>query len=269
MSDPFSEELAVAREACEAAAALIRQIGPDHIVAKPDGSPVTAADLRANEIILATLARSFPDDGVLSEESTDSQARLQKPRVWIVDPLDGTRDFVHGTGQYAVHVGLAVQGKATLGVVAEPAACRVSWAVRGQGAFVSESGERPQRLAVSKMATFSDFRIGTTRYAMSPAVQAFLSAEPPLAGIPMGASTKLMALARAELEACVWLSAAEKEWDTCAPEVIVEEAGGCLTDALGHPFVYNKRDVVHRLGIVASHGLDHVSLLARAARFFP
>lgn len=269
MSLAFSIELAVAREACKAAAAAIEHLGPQGTIPKPDGSPVTAADMRANEIILAALAARFPDDGVLSEESADTQDRLQKARVWIVDPLDGTRDFVHGTGQYAVHVALAIAGEATLGVVAEPAAGRLSWAVRGQGAFVEEGQQAPRRLLAAHAAAAGTWRVGTTRYAMSAAVQSFLDEEPKLTRVPMGASTKMMALARGELEACVWLSGAEKEWDTCAPEVIVKEAGGCVTDAFGQPFIYNKRDVVHHRGILASHADVHPALVARAARFFP
>ena len=268
MTSDYAAELSFALDACKAAAATITALGPEHIVAKADGSPVTAADLRANELILGMLAERFPRDGVLSEETADTLDRLGKTRVWIIDPLDGTRDFVQGSQQYAVHVALAVNGQATVGVVAEPAMGRVSWGVRGQGAFVAEGLQAPRRLAVSSATDWRGFRVGVSRYAMTPALNSFLKAEPPLARVPMGASTKLMAMARAELEACVWLSGAEKEWDTCAPQVIVTEAGGCLTDACGQAFTYNKPDVVHHRGILASHGHAHAALVKRASTFF-
>jgi 3'(2'), 5'-bisphosphate nucleotidase len=268
--DPtYPKELALALQAASAAAKIIASVGPEDVVAKEDGSPVTAADLRANHAIVQLISDHFPDDGLLSEETVDTDRRLSRQRVWIIDPLDGTRDFVQRTGQYAVHVALAVNGRATVGVVAEPAAHRVSWAVRGQGAFMQEKGGPIVRLAVARDANLAAFRVGTTRLAMSQNVQSFIDAEPKLQRVPMGASTKVMALARGELHAAVWLSAAEKEWDTCAPEVIVEEAGGLVTDVTGKPFVYNKTDVVHHNGIVATNGTAHDSLLQRARRFFP
>lgn len=265
----YKKELTLALEAASAAASVIARLGPEEVVAKADGSPVTAADLQANRAIMQLIVQWFPDDGLLSEETTDTDRRLHCRRVWIIDPLDGTRDFVQQTGQYAVHVALAVNGRATLGVVAEPAAGRMSWAVRGQGAFMQERGGSTVRLAVGNEANVAAFRVGTTRLAMSATVQEFIDAEPPLQHVPMGASTKVMALARGELDAAVWLSAAEKEWDTCAPEVILEEAGGILTDVRGSAFSYNKTDVVHHNGIVASNGKAHPSLLQRARRFFP
>lgn len=259
----------MARAAAEAAAAIIEELGPRHVVAKSDGSPVTAADVAANEAIVQRLARHFPRDGLLSEESADGDSRLTNPRVWIIDPLDGTRDFVEGTGQFAVHVALAVQGAARLGVVLEPAARRMSWAVSGHGAFMSERGGPAVPLRVSDRDDAAGLRVGTSRFAINAPLRAFLDETPALRPVTMGASTKMMALARGELDACVWLSAKEKQWDTCAPEVIVNEAGGLLTDVEGHRFVYNGPDVVHRRGIVASNGVAHAWLLARARRHWP
>ena len=269
MAAPFAEELAFARTVAAEASAIILTTGPAAVLTKTDGSPVTSADMAANEIIESAIRARFPQDGVLSEESLDNLKRLKNDRVWIIDPLDGTRDFVQKTAQYAVHIGLAVRGRATLGVVAEPAANRMSWAVLGQGAFVEEGRGPARRLAVSDEKNLAAFRIGVSRLALSPNVQKFLCAEPPLQAVAMGASTKLMALVRGELHACVWLGAAEKEWDTCAPDVIVHEAGGRITDVLGHPFVYNKTNVAHSHGIVASNGPMHAALLKRAGHFFP
>ena len=92
---------------------------------KPDQSPVTEADLAANAVIVDLLRAAFPDDGILSEELPDGEERFSKRRVWIIDPLDGTRDFVARTDQFCVHVGLAVDGVAAVGAVFQPVAGRI------------------------------------------------------------------------------------------------------------------------------------------------
>ncbi len=264
----YAEELAVAKAAASSAAAAIEDLGPCRVRPKEDGSPITAADLAANQAIIDLISRHFPQDALLSEESVDGPQRLDRARVWIIDPLDGTRDFVGNTGQFSVHVALAVQGQPQVAVVIEPAAGRMSWAVRAQGAYMSERGMAPLPLRVSSQASAAGSRVGTSRFAMTDNLRAFLAEPPALQKVSMGASTKLMALARGELEACVWLSAVEKEWDTCAPGLIVSEAGGQITDVLGNTFVYNQADVVHRRGIVASNTLVHQAMLTRAQRFF-
>lgn len=265
----YQEELAIAKTAALAAGAAIQSLGVTGVANKADGSPVTAADMAANQAIVDIISQRFPEDGLLSEESDDGALRLARERVWIIDPLDGTRDFVQQTGQFAVHVALAVGGIATVGVVLEPTVQRLSWAVRGQGAFMSNAGLPALPLHVSGFTYGPSLRVGTSRFALGEALRVYLQSEPPLQAIAMGASTKVMALARGELEACVWLSGVEKEWDTCAPEVIVTEAGGRMTDSAGRPFFYNKRDVVHHHGIIASNGRCHDELVARARPHLP
>ena len=105
-----------AEAARDAGRAILRRYsqGAIAVETKLDNSPVTIADREANAVILAALTAAFPDDAILSEESPDNRRRLGKARVWIVDPLDGTRDFVARTGDFCVHVGLAVEGIATV-----------------------------------------------------------------------------------------------------------------------------------------------------------
>ncbi|MCG5052099.1 MAG: 3'(2'),5'-bisphosphate nucleotidase CysQ [Myxococcales bacterium] len=265
----LSHELAMAQAAALAAGAAIEAVGPTQQVNKSDGSPVTAADLAANQALIETLRGHFPHDGWLSEESVDGPERLGCERVWVVDPLDGTRDFVARTGEFSVHVALVIDGQAQVAAVLEPSAGRLSWAVAGEGAFMSERRGPTRRLRVSEQNRLAAFRIGTSRFAANAALHSFLADSPPLARTGMGASTKMMALARGELDACVWLSSAEKEWDTCAPALIVTEAGGCVTDADGRAFTYNRPDVRHGRGILASNGLCHGLLRQRAQRAFP
>jgi 3'(2'), 5'-bisphosphate nucleotidase len=261
----YTRELATAAAAArEAGRVILRHYrqGGVAVETKADHSPVTIADRDANATILARLAAAYPDDAILSEEAPDDRARLAKARVWIVDPLDGTRDFVARTGEFCVHVGLAVDGIATVGVVHHPVSDATFLAVRGAGAFVEVDGART-RLEVSGVSAPAAVRLGVSRLNISGhLLHALAAAGLDKQAVAMGASVKLMAVARGTLDAVVSFSAAEMEWDACAPEVIVREAGGSFTDLDGRPFAYNQVDLAHRRGSVASNGACHAALLA-------
>jgi 3'(2'), 5'-bisphosphate nucleotidase len=264
-------ELAAAREACLAAGAIIRRYyesGPITANLKADESPLTAADLAANDAILALLADRFPADAILSEESTDDLVRLERARVWIVDPLDGTRDFVARTGDFAVHVGLAVDGRPAVGAVYQPIGDRLFWATRGGGAFVRDRGGE-RRLEVSERTAIETARVGVTRLARTDNLSRFLADTGLEARArDIGASLKMMAVAEGRCEVSICLHGREKEWDTCAPELIVTEAGGRATDVDGQVFVYNRTTVAHARGILMTNGPLHAQLAALAQPYF-
>src|SRR5919107_2507349 len=141
-SGEFERELRVgvelARRAGEAALAFYGK--PLRVKHKEEfDEPVTQADRTANELIVRGLSEAFPEDGILAEESVDTSRRLGRERVWMVDPLDGTKGFIAGTGDFAVQIGLADQCESVLGVVYAPATDVMYWAARGAGAWV----ERP------------------------------------------------------------------------------------------------------------------------------
>jgi 3'(2'), 5'-bisphosphate nucleotidase len=261
----YARELEVASLAAREAGALILDHyarGSIVVETKPDASPVTAADRDANAAIVTRLAAAFPDDVVLSEEAPDDPAaRLHRSRVWIVDPLDGTRDFVARSGEFCVHVGLAVDGVPVVGAVFQPVTATLYTGVAGGSAYAEIDG-RAQRLRVSAVATVSDLRTGVSRANASALLQQCLT-ETGLGkkSVAMGASVKLMALARGDLDAVINFSAGEQEWDTCAPEAVVRAAGGSFTDACGRVFRYNQRDIAHRSGSVASNGACHTLVL--------
>lgn len=262
---PWDQELAVARAAAEAAVAVLPPPGAaPAATAKADGSPVTAADLAANARILAVLRSAVPADAILSEELADDPARLRAHRVWIVDPLDGTRDFVAGSGDYAVHVALAVEGVPVVAAVAWPADGALYTAVRGGGALRHDAqGTHP--LSVAPARPLAQYRTGITRTAMHPALERFLARGGlAAAAVPRGASIKHLLLAAGALDCCVTLHGGEHEWDTAAPGLIVTEAGGTVTDADGVPFRYNQPDVRHHRGVLLSAGHHHAALAALA-----
>ena len=263
--DDYTRELEAAVVAAQEAGRIILGhygAGGVAVETKPDDSPVTIADRQANDAIVQLLRATFPDDAILSEETPDDQARLGRSRVWIVDPLDGTRDFVARTGDFCVHVALAVDGIPTVGVVHQPVADATFQAVRGQGAVVDQAGARTP-LRVSPTATAAEVRVGVSRLNISADLRQALAASGlDRRAVAIGASVKLMAVARGTLDAVVSFTAAEREWDTCAPEVIVREAGGRYTDLDGGPLRYNQPDTARRRGTLVTNGACHAELLA-------
>lgn len=258
----LAEEVA-ARAARAAGDVVLRHYKQDVVVeAKPDDSPLTRADVEANDVIVAVLRDAFPHDAILSEEAVDDSARLAQQRVWIVDPLDGTRDFIAHTDEFCVHVGLAIDGRAVVGAVYQPVAQTLFCARAGGGAWRHADG-RKTRLQVSQRERAQC--VGISRLNVSERLLRGLE------GVElrrMGASTKHMLLAAGGLDAVINFSAGEHEWDTCAPEVIIREAGGELTDVDGNHFRYNQPDPRHVRGSIASNRACHAALVERVRPWF-
>ena len=165
---PYEHELRVACELARMAGAAILEHyeGPLKIAQKNyenDIEPVTQADTIANELIVNHLKREFPNDGILAEESVDTKRRLEKSRVWMVDPLDGTNGFIDGNGDFAVQIGLAEDGQCTLGVVYQPLPGVLYRAVRGEGTWIERPNFDPTRAAVSQTRVLPDMRLAASR----------------------------------------------------------------------------------------------------------
>ena len=217
--------------------------------AKAGGSPVTAADHAANAVIIDAIRAAYPGDAILSEESKDSADRLTASRVWIVDPLDGTKEFLARNGEFSIMIGLAVDGEAVLGVVYMPDGDRLYAAARGIGATMEVECEKqglrtdrnhwPPRMVGSRshadaLTLLIRDRLGVTDVAPSGSV-----------------GVKCALIAEGKRDLYVHPVPYLKEWDTCAPEVILREAGGEVTDCLGEPLRYNKPDPRQPNGILA------------------
>lgn len=251
MHQPYSQELAAAGVlARRAGDAAMRFYGAATAQAKAGGSPVTEADHAANRVICDGLRDRFPADGVLSEESRDSAERLHAPRVWIVDPLDGTREFLSQNGEFAVMIGLAVDGRAVLGAVYLPAQDELFAAAEGAGAWLESGGER-RRLRCEACDTGALRLVGSRSHAEPLLVR--LQESLGITDVrPSGSvGVKCGLIARGERDVYVHPVPYLKEWDTCAPEVVLREAGGAVTDCRGEPLRYNKADPVQPHGIVA------------------
>jgi 3'(2'), 5'-bisphosphate nucleotidase len=227
--------------------------------------PVTEADRQASEIIVAGLKESFPDDGILSEELTDTSERLALKRAWIIDPIDGTYGFVRREGDFAVQIGLAVEGESVLGVVYEPLAEKLFWAVRDAGAWLeTTAAPQPQKLNVSAKTDFAEMIVAASRSHYNPRQQRLKKYFGFKKEIRRGSvGVKVGLLTMRECDVYVTFSSRTKHWDTCAPQIILEEAGGAMTDLYGERIRYNMPDVQNWNGAVATNGAAHDRIIGR------
>jgi 3'(2'), 5'-bisphosphate nucleotidase len=248
---PLQAELDAACAAARAAGhAAMRFYGTASAVSKEGGSPVTEADHAANAVIVAALADAFPADAILSEESADSAARLEVERVWIVDPLDGTKEFLAQNGEFAIMIGLAVRGRAVLGAVYQPANDILFAAAEGQGAWVERGGERtPLRAGAPGKDGLRLVGSRSHPDALLVRMQEALGITDVRPSGSVGVKCGLIALGERDLY--VHPVPYLKEWDTCAPEAVLRAAGGEVTDCRGEPLRYNKPDPRQPHGIVA------------------
>jgi myo-inositol-1(or 4)-monophosphatase len=227
---------------------------------KSPDQPVTEADLAADFMLRDMLLGARPEYGWLSEETADSPDRLGRERVWLVDPVDGTRSFVDGVAEFAVSIGLAVDGRAAAGVVFNPATDELYHASLGGGAFRNGAPIRvsasPAALPVA-LASRSEIRRGE-----------FAELREEWEVRPYGSTTCKMVKV-ADGSAHLFLSRGPKsEWDVCAADLVVREAGGGVTDAGGRELRYNRPEPFVR-GVLATGGVDHGAMLARVASLPP
>ncbi len=267
-STRYAAEMARAVELARGAGEILDRFydAPPDVAWKGHNDPVTGADHAANEYLVSELARSFPGDGILAEESRDDLARLARRRVWLVDPLDGTNEFIDHNGEFCVMIGLVDQGRPVLGVIYRPVNNTLYTAAAGEGSFVEDSGGR-RELHVSTTTELSRLRpvmSRSHRSALMDKITQALGVQPARAIGSLG--LKSAAVAQAEVDFYVHASIGPKEWDTCAPEVIVREAGGRMTDCWDRPLPYNQRNVGRPFGVLASNGCSHAALAAALAR---
>ncbi len=271
MSDLTQELIAgmALAEECGTMALDLQLRGNDALCAreKPDGEgPVTVADTRVNARIVEALATKFPNDGLLAEESPSGIFPADAKRLWIIDPIDGTRDFARGEPSWAIHIGLCIDGQPVLGIVAEPAAGRISWGItkgpdrgawcRTLGTTVAlKASNLEPRLVMSK----SHHSERTPQAAQCLGI-------PPERQHKMGSvGVKANALARGFAQYYVHPVAGTKLWDSCAPQALLIAAGGSFTDLHGADLNYAPHALVNRRGLLATIGVDHRHVVERLA----
>ena len=220
----IADDTELAAYLAKAAGALVLEMRETSgLVAKELGN---AGDRTANQFLIHALAEQRPDDGLLSEESKDTDARLSKSRVWIIDPVDGTREYSEGRSDWAVHVALAIDGAPVIGAVALPA---LDLVLRTDQPAIIPPVPEKLRMVVSRT------RPAPEAVAVAEALGAEL--------IPMGsAGAKAMAVVRGEAD--IYLhTGGQYEWDSCAPVAVAAAYGLHVSRVDGSPLVYNQRDV--------------------------
>jgi 3'(2'), 5'-bisphosphate nucleotidase len=265
----YEKELDVAMNLCrEAGRIVLEHYGDDvDVRMKKDDSPVTRADKASNAYITANLQKVFPQDGLLAEESRDNAERLGRERVWIVDPMDGTREFIDQIGQFAVMIGLAHHNRPVLGVVYQPTLDKLFYAVRDQGAFLLLGRDKKQ-VHVSATAAIPDMRLVVSRSHRSHLVDRIkgsLRIDEEVASGSVGLKVGLLIENKSDLY--MHPNSKTKEWDTCAPEIILTEAGGRMTDCWGSALRYNKRNTFNDKGFIASNNQKHNEIIAAIEPF--
>ena len=260
--------VALARRAGERAAAL--QGAGLAVDTKDDDSPVTAADREANAMIVAGLAAAFPGDPILSEELPDDGSRMGQARVWMVDPIDGTKDFIRRLDGWSVMIGLLDGATPALGVVYQPVTDKLYFATRDGGAWLVRGGGAAERIHVSDVRVSSEIRMVASKSHRTETidrVRAELGISDELNVGSVG--LKLGLIAEGLRDLYVNPAGHSKLWDACGPEAILREAGGRLTDVRGMPLDYRGSELGNVRGLIASNGILHDEVVTRLAALFP
>jgi 3'(2'), 5'-bisphosphate nucleotidase len=260
-------------EQCGHIALEVRAGGADKlgIEHKPRGEgPVTRADRELNERIVEALSRAFPGDAIVAEESPEPTDWRVARRCWFVDPIDGTREYARGTDRWTVQVGLCIDGEPVLGVVAEPALARSSWAVLGpdgprSGRREGDGSEHPLRTSDRDLATMVFSGAKALVFSRQSAIHRALDVDASRAQVVGSVGVRMTRIARGEADAYVQPPGRTKLWDTAAPAVLVRAAGGFVTDLRGAPLNYQTSPVTHRRGVVAATARLHGEILERVS----
>lgn len=224
--------------------------------------PVTDADRRANTFLVAGLRERFPADAIVAEEDLAHADASASERCWFVDPLDGTREFVARNGEFAVMLGLAVMGRATLGVVYQPVSDKLYSGVVGAGARLERKGV-VQELRVSERTASDGLRLVVSRSHRSRGTDEIverlaISDEQPSGSVGL----KIGWIAERAADLYVHTSTRASKWDACGPEAILRAAGGRFTDLLGDDFDYREPDLGAQRGILACNEVAFGTVLA-------
>ena len=203
---------------------------------KDDNSPVTMADKNADKVIREYLHEKFPTYAFLTEESTDDISRLDNDFVWIVDPVDGTKDFVAKDGGFTTNIALAYKHEAVVGVVVVPLTGEIYFAAKGLGAFYVFHSKPEEDAVIAKHAD----KIAKTE--------------------KWGSALKACRIAQGLGELTYRLSDGTKEWDTAASQVIVEQAGGVFLTPKKERMMYNRTDVHNREGYLICNRIENFLL---------
>ncbi|CAM2007824.1 3'(2'),5'-bisphosphate nucleotidase CysQ [Acanthopleuribacter pedis] len=245
--------VAVARDAGRA---ILRYYGQDYrLDYKSDDSPVTSADQAAHQVITETLAARFPDIPIISEEGAlpPYETRRDWPRFWLVDPLDGTREFISGSGEFTVNIALIEQGAPIRTIVYVPLTEVGYVAARGAGAyrFTGEVGASPRRLQAPALRDDQRLRVTVSRSHPDANLQNLLATIPNHEQVQAGSTLKFCFLAEGSAEVYPRFHALA-EWDVAAAHLVASESGVLISNWQGDPLQYNSPNLKLDGGFLAT-----------------
>ena len=229
---------------------------------KDDDSPITQADIESNKILKEVLEKT--GISILSEEDTDDKKRLSEKKIWIIDPLDGTTDFVNRTGEFTVMVGLVENQRSVMGIIYWPIKKKMYLAEAGKGAFCYN--EEWEKIEVTMMSEMQNCHALVSRHHLSEKEKKLLDEMEISVVTSIGSSLKVTEIASGDAEIYLTTTNKMKQWDTCASNCKISEAGGKMTDISGKEMTYNTESVQHENGILVTNGLIHQDALDAISR---
>jgi 3'(2'), 5'-bisphosphate nucleotidase len=244
----YLKELEIAKKAAVLAGAAIMDVyGADDfkVVYKDDKSPLTEADKRANEIIVNMLRAEFPGHAILAEESADDRKRLENDYFFIVDPLDGTKEFVKRNGQFTVNIALAHQHESVMGVIYVPVTGELYYAACGYGSYYEANGSGPVKLKVSDQT--DDLRMVMSSSHSSEKEERLIEKHGIKNFVKMGSSLKGCLVAKGDAEIYYRFNPT-MEWDTAAMQCIAEQAGAIFRQMDDTQMLYNRENSLNDKG---------------------
>jgi myo-inositol-1(or 4)-monophosphatase len=253
VSDAYNRELTIARDAAIAAGKILQRYFRDggyQIDSKGKNNPVTTADFEADSELKQILLDAYPEYGWLSEETADNDDRLSRERVWIVDPLDGTKEFIKGIPEFVVAIALADHGVPVMGVSYNPIKDELFSGIPGVGCYLDG-----KPVTVSDTATHSTILASRSETARGE----WKAYEGRVTVRPIGSVAYKLALVAAGQADATFTLTPKSEWDIASGVALIIAAGGRVTDLHGDPLEFNRRSV-KTPGFVASNGHLHAQL---------
>ena len=241
----YEQELEFAIKTAKEASEIVRKIYFDNsaiVQIKSDDSPVTQADLLSEKFIRERISEAYPTYGILSEETEDNFERLNKDYVWIVDPIDGTKDYVERTGEFTINIALSYKGEIVVGVIMIPVKNEVFFASKGNGSFREVDG-KIYRNQVSDQTT-NLILLGSRFHRGQQEIDYYERHKDVISEFKTyGSSYKACKIACGEAHVYMKVGKGTKEWDVAPMAVIVKEAGGVFLTAKGNEMKFNKEYV--------------------------
>ncbi|MEZ5059836.1 MAG: 3'(2'),5'-bisphosphate nucleotidase CysQ [Saprospiraceae bacterium] len=239
--------LKIAREAGDAILEIYKNEDDFGVEAKSDNSPLTRADKASNEVICVGLENLDPQFPIISEENKaiEYETRKNFEYCWLVDPLDGTKEFIKRNGEFTVNIALLHKNKVVMGVVYAPVLDEMYWAVKGEGAFLDQGGKKLRLEAANFTLEDEGLNLVCSRSHLNEETEKFVSKFKNPGMVSKGSSLKFLMLAKGEAHIYPRV-APTMEWDTGAAQIVLEEAGGkILHYDTGEPLVYNKENLLN------------------------